>query len=1365
MTRNLILTILFLFTSVIAGLAQSTTIGSGTFTSPVYGPANTVVTDSAYSRHIYIYPSTLLGGLQHGDTISSLEFRRDGTNALIGNVNMKIFLKMTDSADLGTTTVNWLLESISSGVVKVYDKDPTSDIGSTAGFVRFGFNINDFAFDTSKGENLQIFIEYTQSTAQTNQINWAYDNASTQSGYAVNQVKYIRGTGKPQDRTNSSNERHPQVRINYPRYSQDAQVNIAYALGKLPLPHGNPDSVKTRIQNVGKNDIDSLKIYMKSSGVNNLIDSTWIYNLKIGTTRYFTLPALLPVNKGIDTLTVQIASDENSLNNSHSIYREEHFNIYSYKDPFTGPNAGGIGFNGQTGDFVAKFHSDSAKKINQVSVAFAFLGTDYQMGIWSANDTSGLPDTLIYMTDSLKTVTQNTILPVLPSVDVEGDFYVGIRQLGNTNVGFGYQDESPVRINTFFYATPYGNTNWIDFAPDAPFRPLIEPRLQEQHDLAAITMTSPSSTDTFDYLYIDTIAPQAVIVNYGWEDQLTPFNTTYEVYKDGILIYTSTVSDTLSSGLSRTLTFAKTLFPNSPGKYITKAYTQLPDEQVVDNDTMYSSFVVDEYADVIVTSIDVPKGDLDFKLLDTMAPRATIQNLARYNKTITYTASFEIFVGGSQLVYKDTVHGSIAPNDINQITFDTSYFPTAFYFHTTRVIITPDSLTSPDTFTSEFNIIKKVDVLPSFAFDPIINGVYEVNIDTIYPVIRIENAGTIAQGPFKFYTEIRDTGNKIVWRDSIILTMQGESSKLQSMDEYPCDEVGDYKFRAITYLAGDEYPENDTLNINFTVQKSNDVTVSGSLTPLANEVIEPSTNPIVPQFTVENLGKLNQTTSFDVVLEIYKDTAKVYTNTQQTKSLIGLASTVNFSNFVPNIKGIYRAVCYTKLPSDQVRDNDTLVIDFTVGAPYDIEPFEIVFPKPDSSYQLNSETLRPKVWFRNNGFLDADSAFDVRFEGHYQGSRVYSNVKRIVLNSEDSILVQFDSSFQVSGFGQMEIWAISSLDNDYKKLNDTLVRNVIGVKDYDVGFDSIVTPGPTDTFLVRVEEFTPTVIIKNLGDKDITSPFPIYCKITSPTGSVVYNETNNVPLLDSAKRRTVILPKPYICTQVGEYIIAFTNGFADDQEPNNNILTYTFYSDIRLDPAPIQMVFPPKDTALPNNIGTVFPVVKVQQMLSYNIPDTFPVILEIKRTGSIIYTDTVWADLKADESRDFTFSKALPVDVVEDYSILVYSDYIKEQNRSNDTLVSNYSVMDPNSIVSPEGQHISVYPNPVSSKKGELFVKADFDLTQHKVQVFSAVGQQIGPVTVSNNSVAIPKNLPEGVYFIRIQYDNYVLHSSFVISD
>ena len=64
------------------------------------------------------------------------------------------------------------------------------------------------------------------------------------------------------------------------------------------------------------------------------------------------------------------------------------YNIFSHTDPFQG-NAGGIGFNGSTGDFVAKFFSDTGVYINQVSVDFSSTGRGFRVGIWDDDGTGG----------------------------------------------------------------------------------------------------------------------------------------------------------------------------------------------------------------------------------------------------------------------------------------------------------------------------------------------------------------------------------------------------------------------------------------------------------------------------------------------------------------------------------------------------------------------------------------------------------------------------------------------------------------------------------------------------------------------------------------------------------------------------------------------------------------------------------------------------------------------------------------------------------------------------------------------------------------------------------------------------------------
>jgi hypothetical protein len=51
----------------------------------------------------------------------------------------------------------------------------------------------------------------------------------------------------------------------------------------------------------------------------------------------------------------------------------------------------------------------------------------------------------------------------LPGVNVNGPFYVGILNLGTTNLAIAYQIENPLRPGTFLY-TSTGGTTWVDIS-------------------------------------------------------------------------------------------------------------------------------------------------------------------------------------------------------------------------------------------------------------------------------------------------------------------------------------------------------------------------------------------------------------------------------------------------------------------------------------------------------------------------------------------------------------------------------------------------------------------------------------------------------------------------------------------------------------------------------------------------------------------------------------------------------------------------------------------------------------------------------------------------------------------------------------
>ena len=73
MIRRYLNLILLVFSTVLA-FGQYTKIGNGGFSSGNFGPLRTDTAAAYYSRFAFIYHSTTLSNLNHGDSISALSF-------------------------------------------------------------------------------------------------------------------------------------------------------------------------------------------------------------------------------------------------------------------------------------------------------------------------------------------------------------------------------------------------------------------------------------------------------------------------------------------------------------------------------------------------------------------------------------------------------------------------------------------------------------------------------------------------------------------------------------------------------------------------------------------------------------------------------------------------------------------------------------------------------------------------------------------------------------------------------------------------------------------------------------------------------------------------------------------------------------------------------------------------------------------------------------------------------------------------------------------------------------------------------------------------------------------------------------------
>jgi len=962
--------ILFVFVN--QASAQYTIIGQNSFGGTnFYGPMTTSASaDTFFSRHAYIYPSTTLGGLQHGDTIRSLEFFKSDFNTFAGNPEFRIYMSMSANADLGTKNIHWPNEAAKSGTVKVYDGDPGDVADSTTGFKRFDLNTALFVFDTTLGSNLKILVEFIQYQIQTAAVTWVYENDFTVPAFiSNNEGKYVNGASLPTDSTVGSNLRKPYIKINYPRYDKNLEVGMVYCLGRAPVLMNRADSVMAIVSNSGLKTVYNHPVYIKVSGANIFLDSIFIDSLQPSQSMLVVFGSHKPDTQGTENIIVEVGQDDFSADNADSVSRIVGYNVYSHADPFTG-NAGGIGFNGSTGDFVAKFYTDSIIYINQIKVDFSGSGRDFQLGIWNENS-NGLPGTNIFTSDSLVSVSGTYILSVLPRVKIDGGFFVGIRQTGTTNVAFAYQPESPVRPNAFYFAAPLGDTSWVPFAPGFDFKFNIQPRIQVGNDVAVLSIDYPTFGDTIEYNQFDSLAPQATIVNYGFIDQKAPFDIFCEIVNQfGKIEYSDTISITINSNDTVQVTFAKRMSLNNFGKMQIRVFTRLHSDKVADNDTLTGEFNIVVRHDVAVENYFDPVEDQKFQMnSDRVGPVVRVANFGANTKSnIQVTSQIR---QGNKVAHVQTKSTNLAGSGSVILSYDSFTIPwwgdVIFEAYCWNVV---DSFPSNDTARVNVYVDKSHDIGIKAINRPKMDSRHERNT-SFQPYIDIRNYGVLDQDTIPVTAEVFDASGKLIYTDNVVKSLIKFSTTQVLFKTFTApDTVQRLQFRVITRLALDQDQSNDTGIVFFDVVTARDIAITQIIEPEDKRVYNASTS-FTPEIEILNLGNAILTSPPVFYFKIEDGTDKLWyldSATISTSLDIDAIDTLTFSkSFDAVLKNNYTCTAWHKWASDGERSNDNIISTFEVSFLKSIEATSLVLPEDGRVYQFNQASILPKFTFKNDG--------------------------------------------------------------------------------------------------------------------------------------------------------------------------------------------------------------------------------------------------------------------------------------------------------------------------------------------------------------------------------------------------------------
>ena len=1132
--------------------AQYVRIGEGVFLGTAAGPfvsSSTVALNK--SRFASIYPKAVLGNMKHGDTIESLEFFRSLGSALNSNCNLTIWLKNTSLSDFGTGRLHFQTET--TGATRIYDQNPAADIGTAEAFYQIPCNNSKFFFDSTKGENLMMLIEYVQTAAQPGVINWYFENNGSVNGYGPYQTKSFSGATFPDSLTNTS-DYHPTVVFNFPRYDIDAQAIKLYTLGKLPVPLGNPDSVKLLVRNVGKKNISGLKVYTYLKGVNTGRDSS-TFSLNKGAEAFFNLPSLNPSVKGMDTVIAEIA-DINKSNNVAKSYRLNNENIYGYRDLTQTPAPGGIGFNGTTGDFVARFQSNKSKAINQVKVNFSMSGRPFRVGIW--DDKNGKPGKLVYQSDSLTSTTGVYILDFNKPVSVSGSFYVGVRQLGTSNIAFGYQEEYPVRPRTFFYAAPLNDTNWVDFAPNAPFRFLMEPRLQGDTDLTAISADFPR--DTIDRYTMDTMAPRGTIKNVGFKDLKDSFDVICEISIYGRRVYREVIRDTLSSGRSRTYTFPKKFYPADLGEHEVRIYVKAKGDLILDNDTAIRKFYVGLKNDVIISTVFDPyEGAVYEYVRDTVQPVVTVQNPS-YNNAPNFTVRCRIFRGNTVL-YNRTSTLSLIRFQSRIIVFPTYKCRDTgrlnFVFTTEWAA---DADKSNDTQRVSVYVVKSWDVGIDTIFTPAQNVFYPVD-KPITPRVTAFNDGKVWTSGTLVTLKITTKYGPQVHYDTVKVDFNPTQKLTFNMPRsFTPRRKGEYRAVFSVKYPGDFVPENDSLVQIFYAGFPYDYAAIKVVYPVSTDTLSIGSGPYAPKVQIRNTGFIKNTDNVPFVTQVWFGAQRIYQDIKTTSLDTGFLLEIDMLKTLNPINlGEYRVLLYTNYAADLNRKNDSVWSTFYAVIGKDASVLSIDSPLEGQEFSAREDSVFVTATIASGGRQPIGPVITTANLFSDKGNLIATASKRdtFLLAKQDKQITFKLKQLPDSGIYRINV-RISSLD-DQNIFNDTQEVTLKGYRRHDLAPISFIVPKPGSA-VVNTSGSRPFRISLKQQGRDMTASAGsvLFEMRDSFMKNLLFADTGDFTGVTATADSVAVGRKPYHFSIAGTYTVKAWLAAGSDLFPDNDTIASSY---------------------------------------------------------------------------------------------------------------------------------------------------------------------------------------------------------------
>ncbi len=569
------------------------------------GNARAPLGNFRYERSVYLITATELAtaGFPVGP-VDLIGFSYSTAQTIATTGTLKIYLMNTAATTFGLTQTAWsdtaTATSLIYGMTLASNASVTIPAATSLDVPFSGGSPFNYT-----GGGLYVAFEYSNPANTLSTLGVVSCNTSLTNGFKGGQgntslaaIAFGASSFRPATRLGTS-------------LNDVVEVTQIYALGQIPIPFGNPDVIKALVTNKSAAPITfdvNFSVFKASDGTSRYRATQTVTALAAGASTTLTVSDYTATVIERDSIHISVAvqaGETQTTNNIRSVVQDVTSNTYSYNQGSVA--SGGVGFTGATGDFVARFTTNSSNSINQIDWNFSTGGQPFQIGIWDATGAGGTPGTNLWTSAAGTSVAGVSTILVSPPIAVNGDFFVGVRQTGTTNVSFSYQTETPIRSATFYYTSPSGGTAWTDFAPNNGFRFMIAPKFALNNDVGVTAIGQSGTTYIADGA--TSLAMTGTVANFG---QVAASFDVIRTIKDATstVIYTNTQSvASLAASASASVTFTDFTGFTSGSVYSITDTTIFSGDQNSVNNALTRSFTPTFSKETLILYTDVPSKD------------------------------------------------------------------------------------------------------------------------------------------------------------------------------------------------------------------------------------------------------------------------------------------------------------------------------------------------------------------------------------------------------------------------------------------------------------------------------------------------------------------------------------------------------------------------------------------------------------------------------------------------------------------------------------------------------------------------------------------------------------------------------------